>query len=315
MPAIVKITPALFDDLYRWQLRDWNPRISEARWRRAFQCSQTAAEDYSGYAMTDGEKIVGVLGMMFSERRINGRTARLCNLHSWRVDPEYRAKSLLMLRPIAALQDHTITDLTSHSDVVAIIKRIGLGTLDQRATILPWLPWKSRANGLTIREMTEPVSQYDGVLSPDDAAIYRDHQDLDCGHLLVQTQQGYCYIVSSSIKHRWTQHCLVHYISSLRLFAAHHAAIRASLMRASRSRWVVVDTRLLADTQLPYTFQLEATEKLYRSNQLAPHEIDSLYTEQAVLKHSSLLPISAKFREKLSALRPSQLRKPKPTTR
>jgi hypothetical protein len=300
MVAIVKITAQMVGDVYRDQLRGWNPNVSEARWRRIFQVP--ACSDHSGYAMVDGSRIVGVIGLLYSERRFRERSIPLCNVHSWNVDSEYRAKSLLLLRPIAGLRDHTITDLTPHVNVVPIMKRIGLTTLDRGVTVLPSLPWKSSPRGSVVHLLRDVTSREAATLSPADLAIFRDHQGIECGHLLMQAGREYCYVVFSTIERRLTTHCLVHYISCPRTFVEHHATIRAHLARESRCSWIVVDSRLLDRLRVPYTFQLPATEKLYRSSQLAPHQIDSLYSEQAILKHSSMQSMRAQLLRKLNGL-------------
>jgi hypothetical protein len=295
MVAIVKITPELFDDIYRDQLREWNPRISETHWRRAFQAPPAATEDHTGYALTDGPRVVGVHGMLYYERQIAGQTIRMCNLHSWRVDPEYRVKALMLLKPIAALQDHTVTDMTAHLNILPIMKRIGMRALDGSVRVLPALPWHRPARGVSVRLLTEPAEAYRDLLSPEQLVIYQDHQGLECGHLLVQSGHETCYVVYSVIENCWKKHSLIHYISSPRLFAEHHAAIRAQLARHGRKWLTVVDSRLLAGERVPYSFRYQTNPKLFRSNELAPHQIDSLYTEQAILKHTSLGPMRDKL--------------------
>jgi hypothetical protein len=294
MPSLTKVTPSMFSEVYEAVLRDWAPALGEAVWRRAFAADVAGPEGQCGYALTDGGRIVGVLGTIFSERRIGDRTARLCNLHSWRVKPEYRASSLLLLRPALALRDHTLTDLTPTDGVIAIERRLGFRALDRLATVLLPLPGTGPARAV-VEELSGPAEQHRARLAPADLRIYRDHQGVACAHTLVRVGDRYCYVVHSRIEGHWLPHCAVHYVSDARLFAEAHAAIRRHLARRSGRPLVVVDARLLGDLRLPCTVRVRATEKLYRSRDLAPHQVDSLYSELAFYKH----PILPRLRARL----------------
>ena len=103
----------------------------------------------------------------------------------------------------------------------------------------------------------------------------------------------------SRIDH-WLPHCLLHYISDTRIFTEHHAAIRQHLRRESGRPFVVVDTRLLARTRVPGAVRIRATEKLYRSLDAAPHEIDSLYSELVFCKH----PVLPALRQRVGGMVP-----------
>lgn len=288
MLSLARITSAMFPDVYAALLRAWNPLIGEACWKRAFVGTRSCDEDYFGYALTDGAKIVGLSGMIFSQRAIRGNIVRFCNLHSWIVKPEYRAKSLLLIKPALDLKYHTLTDLTPSDEVFQILKRFGFADLDRTAIVLPPLPWKRSAGHSAIDQMTDSPEQYAAELDATDLQIYQDHQGIDCGHLLLHAPEGYCYVVFSRVEQRLRPHCFVHYISDTRLFAEHHAAIRSRLMRSTGTRFAVVDGRLLADVKVPFTLRIRASKKLFRSQQVEPRDVDSLYSEMAYLKHSTL---------------------------
>jgi hypothetical protein len=59
-------------------------------------------------------------------------------------------------------------------------------------------------------------------------------------------------------------------------------------MQTSRSRCVVVDSRLLAGVQVPCSLRVAAKPKIFRSPSLRPEQIDGLYSEQAYFKFSTL---------------------------
>jgi hypothetical protein len=125
VPSLKKITPDFLPELIETMLRRLDPQMSRERWRRAFTCCASSDEGDAGYALTDGGKIVGMQGMIFSRRTIAGQYARFCNLHCWFVEPEYRPKSLLLMKPVLDLKEHTITDLSASARVLDISKRLG----------------------------------------------------------------------------------------------------------------------------------------------------------------------------------------------
>lgn len=310
MPAaLAKITPGMFPELYDALLRDWNPAISEEIWHRAFESPAADGRDYFGHALTDQGRIVGMLGMIFSQRQIGGNARTFCNLHSWRAKSEYRGRSLLLLRPLQELQDVTCTDLTPTDDVIPIMTRLGISRLDQFATVLPPAPWRGNQGRVSFQELTEPAEHYQGELEAADLQIYADHRGLDCVHLVIRSATQKCYVVVSRLTHRWLSHCYVHHISDGPLFAEHHLGIRSYLTGSSRQSFVVVDSRLLADVRLPYSFRIRSTEKLYRSRDVAPHEIDGLYSEQVILKHSSLPSWRTRLRSKIGQHTPHLVRR------
>jgi len=287
MLSMKPVTSAMFPDIYEPLLRDWNPLISEAMWRSVFANPRAGEDTCFGYALADDGRIVGVMGMYFSERTIRGRTARFCNLHNWKVLPEYRSKSFMLMRPAIALKEHTLTDLSAVPDVAEMMIRLGFQEIDSAALVLPQLPWSKTAAGVTLEEMSGEPAEYTSRLSAADLRIYEDHRPA-CGHLLVSTAAGDCYIVYSRVQQRLRPHCYAHYVTNPRLLAEHHAAIRAHLLRTTGTRFVVLDARLVSEASIPYSFRVRGRPKLFRPYQTEGRDVDTLYTEIAFLKHSAL---------------------------
>lgn len=287
MATLVRLTTEMFPDAFEDVLRPWHPTVSPASWQRAL-LGATPRENNQTYALTDGPRIVGLSGMILSRRVVRGQTVHFCNLHTWVVRPEYRGRSLLLLKPALDLKDHTLTDLTPTHEVLRVMPRLGFAELDRAAIVLPALPWQPSATGATIEEMTESPEQYAAQLDPADAQIYADHHDTECGHMLLRCAKGYCYVVYARIKQRLRTHCFVYYISHLGLFAEHHASIRAYLMSNTDTRFVLVDGRMLTGIKVPFSFRVPAGRKLFRSTQVEARDVDSLYSELIFMKQSTL---------------------------
>lgn len=291
-----KITSSLFPELYETILRDWNANLSREQWQRAFTGRWECEEDYFGYALADGSRIVGMLGMLFSERFVAGRPMRFCNLHSWYVSPEYRSKSLALLKPVVALKDHIVTDFTPGPAVSAISKRLGFKPLKSDVLILPPMPpgvGRSRASVIELQGDNDPGA---AQMEAADHRIYLDHLNLDCGHMVARDGDEYCYLVYSRIADRGLPYCLIHYVSNRQLFARQQKAIRKHLLDHGKSRFAVLETRLAEGERVPLTFRTTANEKLYCGKGIAPHQIDTLYSEIVLLKHSPLPSLSQRLR-------------------
>ncbi|MEX2306701.1 MAG: hypothetical protein WD738_03870 [Pirellulales bacterium] len=288
MLCTIKITSAMFPELYGAILGEWNPSLSREQWQQAFVNRWGCDEDHFGYALTDDGRIVGMLGTLFSRRPVAGREQRFCNLHSWHVRPEYRASSLALMKPVLDLKDHTLTDFTASAAVIAIAKRLGFKSLNSSVFVLPPIPAKARSPKAVIREMVGPEDAEAAHLDAADRQIYQDHQDVDCGHMVARVGESSCYVVYSRIAQHRLPYCLVHYINNKTLFVDQQAAIRAHLLHHSRSQFAVVDARLLDGFHLPLTFRASSREQLYRTTDVAANEIDTLYSEIVLFKHSPL---------------------------
>jgi hypothetical protein len=296
MISTAKITSSMFPEIYDALLRDLRPDISRDVWQRAFVSRWACQEDYFGHILTDGGRIVGMIGLLFSERPLGGSTARFCNLHCWNVNADYRSKSLALLKPIQELKHHTFTDFTAGRPVREIVKRLGFSVLDSNAIIMfPCLP--NRGCEEEIHELAGVDDPRASEMSPADRQILQDHASIDCGHLLACAESEYCYVVYSRIAVHMLPYCLVHYISNNRLFAAHHIAIRNRLLGNCAARFVVVEQRHLDGVRLPLAVRVCTNEKLYRSATVAPAEIDTLYSEMVLHKHSLHPGVRLRLRE------------------
>jgi hypothetical protein len=308
MLSTLKITPQLFSEVYEAILHDWNPNISREQWQTAFTNRWETEEDYFGYALTHSGRIVGIHGMLFSQRQINGRSVRFCNLHAWHVKPDYRAKSLALMKPIIELKDYVVTDFTASPTVTALLKRMGFAALDPAVVVLPSIPWRGSRASARIRELETVDSLAGSPLTAAEQQIYHDHQGIDCGHMLLSDEQDYCYLVFSRVAQHNLPYCLVHYVSNPRLLAEQHAAIRRHVLRSCRSRYMVVEARLLREHHVPLSFRINGRDKLCRSRDVLPHQIDTLYSEIVLLKHSLLPPLRQRLSGPIKRMIPVTLR-------
>ncbi|WP_425618697.1 GNAT family N-acetyltransferase [Anatilimnocola sp. NA78] len=280
MRSIEKLTAAMFPDVYSSLLHPFDPQMPEATWQRAFVLNRWHDEDHFGYVLRDEGKFVGMLGALFSRRQVDGREVRFCNLHNWYVRPEFRAQSLLLMRPILALKDHVVTDLSASSEVVAISARLGFTKLDRTIRMLPRLPWRSSASDVLHLDTEAAAAE---KLTSAELQLFRDHQGIDCQHLFVASDEGDCYIIASRIKSRWLPHVFVHHLNNPQVFARQSLQIRHHLLQ-SGGRYVAVNVPHLAGQKVPYSLLADANQRLVRGIHCPPSAIDSLYSEMPLFK-------------------------------
>jgi hypothetical protein len=65
-----------------------------------------------GFMLRDGQRVVGTLLALYSERLVAGRVARFCNLTSWCVLPDYRSRSISLLTALLRQDGYHFTVLT-----------------------------------------------------------------------------------------------------------------------------------------------------------------------------------------------------------
>ena len=94
--------------------------------------------------------IVGAHLAFYSERVIDGRLERFCNLGAWCVLPEHRFHALRLLKALLAQDGYHFTDLSPSGNVIGLNTRLGFRFLDTTATAIPNLPWPSRPGRDTI---------------------------------------------------------------------------------------------------------------------------------------------------------------------
>lgn len=272
-----------FPEIHAGLLRALNPDMPEAAWRRVFEPRGWSNEDCVGFALHLRGQFIGVMGALFSDRELHGHRRRFCNLHSWYVLPPHRGpSSLVLLRPVLALQDTVLTDFSANDEVAVMFERLGFTRVGAGITVLPALPLAAAGAepAVDLEAMPERAAR---ILSPCDLRIFNDHRGIDCSQLVVQEPGGeYCFVVASRAVGGPAAHVHVHYVSRPALLARHHLAFRAALL-AGGVRYAAVPTRLLDGARIPFAIAGRGDRTLCKPA-LPPAAVDSLYSEMPLLK-------------------------------
>lgn len=291
MVKLEKIQSSLFSNLYESFLIDDDPLSDEQDWRNVFDYQWDTEQDHCGYALLDEGKVVGMIGMVFSERLIDGHARKFCNLHTWWVREDHRGRSLALLRPILKLDDYTITHFTPCDTVRAVTKRLGFRSLNSQLKILLPIGKDKRAPSECGISFDEQVIEE--KLGEHDKRILRDHLPYRVGHLLVSDDAKDCYLLYTHVVRHRLPYCHIQYISDKGVFAKHERAIRAALLKKHKARFVVLDCRVVTDLEFRRSFNFWApADALYKSEDVQPEQIDNLYSDVVFLKLTVLPDIT-----------------------
>ena len=126
-----------------------------------------------GYALYKNEtEIVGFLGTIFSERKIEHSIFNHCYLHSWIVDENYRKQSFRLILPILE-KKLFISTFSPIKSLEGLYKKLGFNVKNFSSKIIFTLPtnfYKQKKVAIS-----EDKSFYENVLSDDLKKIYKDH--------------------------------------------------------------------------------------------------------------------------------------------
>ncbi len=286
MFTIEKATVEDFERIYP-QLREcFGDAMAEAEWRKLFVTRWDSPEEFRGYMLLKDGEVKGFLGLIFSRRTLDGRVEKFCNMTSWCVSEECRGQSLSMLLAALKLRGYTFTNFTASPTVAAILSRLGFREFAVHQQVVLPLP-TLRLSGRGCACVFEP-EKIRARLGESDRAIFDDHQQLGCEHLLLSSDEGDCYII---VKKTWRKHLpfvKVHYLSRADVFAACVERMAAKICLRLRVCGVMVDERYLRGRELKRSVRYPHQRRAYfktGSNALDETRIDTLYTELVVLHH------------------------------
>lgn len=255
-----------------------NRRVPADAWARALRVPWKDAAPNHGFLLRDGEAVVGAYLAFYSERLVDGRPERFCNLGAWCVLPDYRFHGPRLLKALLAQDGYHFTDLSPSGNVVGVNARLGFQHLDTTTALVPCLPWPSWPGRFAISSDPAVLA---ATLTGPELERYRDHAGTAAArHLVVRRGARWCYVMlRRDRRKRLPLFASVLYVSDPELFGeaigplTRHLLLRYGVLAAlaelrvvkHRPRWSVV---LRA-----------ARPKMFRSDRLRPEHIDNLYSE------------------------------------
>jgi hypothetical protein len=270
-----------FEKIYPLLLEFNNPKLKKTDWRQIFVNHYGGAEDYCGFVIYDQDRAIGFQGLVFSERLIDGRIKKICNMAGWIVAKEYRGKEpgILLLREVVKLEDYTITNLSAAPRTEPIMKKFGYKKLESHYIMLFPLPRLNIFSGNECSiEMDHNIIK--NCLNDKDKKIYNDHLKFNCDHFIIRSNDEYCYVIARKVRRKKLPFAYVHYISNLNFFLRCISRIRNIVCLPLKVFGLLIEERFLKGNKIDHSILMACPGKLYRSNTMDRKEIvDNLYTE------------------------------------
>jgi acetoacetyl-CoA synthetase len=259
--------------------------IAADAWRPL--CTTNWLPDYPrGFVLTDGGRIVGHVGTIYSQREINGKTSIVCNHSGFYVAPAYRGRGLGATLSAAAAGDDrvTYTSLTPAPVTQRVVEAAGWAILERRLLLFPpglnaETLWRSRVN-IDVNDRTVRA-----LLGQADRRIYDDHASYDCLQMTARDAGGTAYLVVKRRLHRVTWSAgipfsQILYCSAPDVLARNLERIKLAIMWQQKTFGIAMNERLFPTA--PRAIREKDIAK-YRSPVFTPNELDLLYSEFVLL--------------------------------
>lgn len=256
--------------------------VDKYRWRRLFTHNWDSQEGSFGYILFDNNNAVGFIGTLFSERIINNKYEKLCNLTSWIVKKEYRNESLSLIFPILQLKECTVTVFTPSSVTSSTLKAFGYQEIFGKRVIIPTIPGSGSSASKSSVEYN--LNKIMTNLNTNDLKIFYDHLYFRCNYILIKAREGYCYIILRKKSVRKLPLAEIQYISNREIFLKYIRNHSFNIGCHFKIVGLIVNERYVEGQKLRLSATLRPSGPiLYKSSTLKKQDIDTLYSELFVL--------------------------------
>jgi hypothetical protein len=253
-----------------------NKHVPADHWARAVDTPWECDRPNAGFMLLDGDELVGAHLAFYSERTIEGRRERFCNLGAWCVLPKYRFHGLRLLKALLAQDGYTFTDLTPSGNVPDINLRLGFQELDNTTALVPNLPWPSFRGRIS----SDPAV-IERTLTGDQLALYRDHAKAAAARHAVLTRNGdSCYVIfRKHTRKNLPLFASILYVSNPELFRAMARPFARHLLLRHGVLLTSAEERIVKHRPRPAFTARSVRRRMFRSPHLQPDQIDYLYSE------------------------------------
>jgi hypothetical protein len=170
-----------------------NQTLTKDDWAKLFKHSWKTEETHHGLILEDEEGIaVGFLGLLFSERTINNKQYKFCNMTAWIVKNDYRNFSLALLFQAMSQTDYIYTNLTPNRALWKILRRLDFVCVDEFFRITLPLPhffaWKYG--------FTSDIKQIMLIADDDERQALADHSAFKINAYMLFSDNKHCLVIA-----------------------------------------------------------------------------------------------------------------------
>ena len=282
MATVRKALPEDFNKTYPLLETLNNVSLKKEDWEQLFVNPWNNLEDYCGYILTDADEVVGYLGMLFNTRIIHGQEYKFCNITSWFVEREYRNQSFLLLLPLLALREYTITIFSANEATYIASKKLGFEDFETHIRLIsPFVGVRGFLGNCSIVEDDRVINQ---SLDEECLKIYRDHLCFRCIHLLIKTKYGTFYLITTRVTRKSIPAAQIHYISDLDVFLESIEIIKLKICLKLKVFMLLIDERFIQGNKISFSLRIKLPQpRVFKSDLLKEDAIDSLYSELIIL--------------------------------
>jgi hypothetical protein len=251
-------------------------RVAAVDWHRLMTPPWDVEQPNHGYALRENGRVVGAYLALYSERMIDGRPRRICNLGVWCVAEEHRANGLRLLRSLLRQRGYTFTDLTPSETVVALNTRLGFTPLDTATALVPNMPWPVWSRGVRVIDSPNEIH---GLLSGQEQTLYRDHAATAVHHVVLVKGDQSCYVMFRRDRHkRLPLFGSILYVGNRDLFRDCEPQFYRYLLFRHGMVATLAEIRIVGHRP-KRAVMLAGWSKMYLSDDLEAAQIDYLYSE------------------------------------
>lgn len=272
-----------FERVYQHLRQSFGDSLSKEEWRKSFIPQWRSPEEFCGYMLLQEGQVKGYLGLLFSNRILNNKIEKFCNMHSWCVSEDARGKSLSLLLETLKLKDYTHTNFTASPTVETILSRLGFTAFEVHQQVIFPIPHLRLKRRSWVCDFD--LKEIRACLNENDRTIFDDHQQFNCEHLLLRSGERYSYVVLKKTQRKNMPFAKVHYLSHAENFIECIESLTAQICMRLRILGVMVDDRYLMEHRLRTGVRYTHQRKAYFKSGSAPdkNRIDTLYSELVVL--------------------------------
>ncbi len=259
-----------------------NPDVPAAQWARALDLPWDVERPNSGFMLLEGERVVGANIAFYSQRTIDGRLERFCNLGAWCVLEEHRFHSLRLVKALLAQDGYHFTDLSPSGNVVGVNEKLGFSYLDTTTTVVPNLPRPTVPGRV---HLSSDAALIERTLSGRDLEIYRDHAATAAARqVLLRLGDAHCHVIFRKDRRKGLPlFASVLHVSDVEVFRACAGAFSRHLLVRHRLPVMLLE-RAVVDHRPRLSRTVDSPRrKMFRSPTLDPDHIDYLYSELVCL--------------------------------
>jgi hypothetical protein len=246
-------------------------------WAAGIRVHWIADAPNHGFMLIENGEVVGANLAFYSERDVNGRQERFCNLGALCVVESRRAHAVRLIRAVLRQPGYHFTDLSPSGNVIELNRRLGFHYLDTATALQINWPVPPTSSLRIIADLAE----IEATLSGRELRIFCDHCDSPAArHLLVANGSELCYLIGRRDRRKGMQVFVsILYVSNASLFrrAARHIACHFLVHIGALA--MLLETRVVGQAPTGSIALRHPRPKMFKSSQLGASDVDYLYSE------------------------------------